>query len=96
MIQVYVKLMGKGLKSHEHDMFPFEIGTNTTVRGLIDALHSNYRERFEVYLEEIENRTLRKDAIVIVNGANMVTKDGLDTKLSKGDLVVFMIAAVGG
>jgi len=88
--------MGKGLKHHEHDSFPYTISENTTIKGLIDALHSDFGERFDVYLEDPENRLLRKDAIVIVSGANMVTKEGLDTKLSRGDLVVFMIAAVGG
>ena len=96
MIQIFVKLLARGLKSYEHDMFPFDTDENVTVSNLIDELYDEYGERFEVYFEDCENRTLRRDAIIFVNGANMVSKKGLDTNLSEGDLVVFMIAAVGG
>ncbi|MFW9768118.1 MAG: MoaD/ThiS family protein [Candidatus Thorarchaeota archaeon] len=91
-----VKLMNKGLKYDEHNMFTFEIKDNATVRDLMEDLHKEYGERFEVYLEDVEEKKLRRDAIVVVNGMNMVAKKGVKTKLSKGDLVVFMIAAVGG
>jgi molybdopterin converting factor small subunit len=88
--------MARGLKSYEHDMFPFDIEENVTVQNLIDELQVDHSERFEVYFEDSENRTLRRDAIILVNGANMVSKKGLETNLSEGDLIVFMIAAVGG
>ncbi len=88
--------MNKGLKHSEHDKFSFETGEDSTVRDLIDELHEEYGERFEVYLEDKEKRILRRDTVVIVNGMNMVARKGEKTKLSKGDLIVFMIAAVGG
>ncbi len=96
MTEVFVKLMNKGLKYDEHNKFTFEIRNDATVRDLIDDLHEEYGERFEVYLEDTDKRVLRRDAIVVVNGMNMVTKEGDQTKLSNGDLIVFMIAAVGG
>ncbi|MFW9975386.1 MAG: MoaD/ThiS family protein [Candidatus Thorarchaeota archaeon] len=96
MTEVFVKLMNKGLKHSEHDKFAFETGEDATVRDLIDELHEEYGERFEVYLEDKEKRVLRRDTVVIVNGMNMVARKGEKTKLSKGDLIVFMIAAVGG
>jgi molybdopterin converting factor small subunit len=88
--------MNKGLKYDEHNKFTFETGDEATVRDLIDELHEEYEERFEVYLEDKEKRVLRRDAIVVINGMNMVARKGIHTKLSKGDLIVFMIAAVGG
>ena len=91
-----MKLMNKGLKFEEHNKFSFETGDKSTVRDLIDELHEEYGERFEVYLEDAEKRVLRRDAIVVINGMNIVAKKGEQTKLSNGDLVVFMIAAVGG
>ncbi|MGY5863098.1 MAG: MoaD/ThiS family protein [Candidatus Thorarchaeota archaeon] len=96
MTEIYVKLMNKGIKYDEHNKFTFETKDDATVRDLIDDLHEEYGERFEVYLEDTDKRVLRRDAIVVVNGMNMVAKKGDKTKLSKGDLVVFMIAAVGG
>ncbi len=96
MTEVFVKLMSKGLQSHEHDKFEFEIEPKSTIRDLIDSLHEEFGERFEVYLADKEKRVLRRDAIVILNGSNMVSRQGEQSKLSDGDLIVFMIAAVGG
>lgn len=96
MAQVFVKLMAKGLKSQEHDQFPVETKPDATVRDLIDELYESQPERFKIYLSDPEKRNLRRDTIVIVNGMNMVARKGERTKLSEGDLVVFMIAAVGG
>ena len=97
MPEVFVKLMNKGMKYDEHNAFPFVTEDGSTLENLIDDLHEEYKERFDVYLdEEKPGRALRRDAIVIVNGMNMVARDGIETKLSKGDLIVFMIAAVGG
>ena len=96
MAQVFVKLMAKGLKSREHDKFAFETKPDATVRDLIDALYQKQPERFRIYLSDSEKRKLREDTIVIVNGMNMVARKGEKTKLSEGDLIVFMIAAVGG
>ena len=96
MTEVFVKLMNKGLKYSEHNKFALETREDATVRDLIDQLHEEYEERFEVYLEDKENRVLRRDAVVVVNGMNMVARKGEKTELSKGDLIVFMIAAVGG
>ena len=69
---------------------------NVITEELIDELHEEYGERFAVYLEDTENNVLRRDTVVIINGMNMVSKKGVKTKLSNGDLIVFMIAAVGG
>ncbi|MFW9834315.1 MAG: MoaD/ThiS family protein [Candidatus Thorarchaeota archaeon] len=96
MTEVFVKLMNKGLKYDEHNKFSFRTGESSTVEELIDELHEEYGERFAVYLEDPENNVLRRDAIVVINGMNMVSKKGVKTKLSNGDLIVFMIAAVGG
>ena len=96
MTEIFVKLMNKGLKYDEHNKFVFETDEDATVRDLIDELHEEYGERFEVYLEDTEKRVLRRDAIVVINGMNMVARKGIKTKISKGDLIVFMIAAVGG
>ena len=96
MTEVFVKLMNKGLKYDEHNKFSFETGEESTVRDLIEELHEEYGEKFEVYLEDKEKRVLRKDAVVVINGMNMVARKGEKTRLSKGDLIVFMIAAVGG
>ena len=96
MTEVFVKLMNKGLKNSEHNKFPFDTKEGSTIEDLIKELHKEYGSRFEVYLDNKEERILRRDAIVFVNGMNMVARDGINTKVSRGDLIVFMIAAVGG
>ncbi|MDH4214133.1 MAG: MoaD/ThiS family protein [Candidatus Odinarchaeota archaeon] len=93
---MFVKLMNKGLKNSEHNKFPFNTKEGSTIEELIGELHEEYGDRFEVYLDEEKDRLLRRDAIVFINGMNMVSREGIKTKVSKGDLIVFMIAAVGG
>ncbi len=96
MTEVYVKLLGKGLESRQHDKFEFKIEPESTIRNLIDDLHEEFGELFEVYLGDKEKRVLKRDTIVILNGCNMVAHKGEQSTLSDGDLIVFMIAAVGG
>jgi molybdopterin converting factor small subunit len=88
--------MNKGLKNSEHNRFSFDTKEGATIEELIGELHEEYGNRFEVYLDDTREKLLRRDAIVFINGMNMVAREGLKTKVSKGDLIVFMIAAVGG
>ncbi len=88
--------MNKGLKNSEHNKFPFDTKEGSTIEELIGELHEEYGKQFEVYFDDNQERQLRRDAIVFINGMNMVARDGIKTKVSKGDLIVFMIAAVGG
>ena len=96
MTEIFVKLMNKGVKYSEHNRFPYNTAEGATIEDLIEELHEDFGERFEVYLDDKEEMTLRRDTIIFVNGKNSVSTGGLKTKVSKGDLIVFMIAAVGG
>lgn len=96
MTEIFVKLMNKGVKYSEHNKFPYITTEGATIEDLIGNLHEDYGERFDVYLEDKEARALRRETIIFVNGKNSVSTGGLKTEISKGDLIVFMIAAVGG
>ncbi len=96
MTEIFVKLMNKGVKYSEHNKFPYSTTEGATIQDLIEELHEDFGERFDVYLENKDEKVLRRDTIIFVNGQNMVATGGLKTKVSKGDLIVFMIAAVGG
>ncbi|TFG97400.1 hypothetical protein E4H12_08710 [Candidatus Thorarchaeota archaeon] len=95
-IEVFLKLMNKGIKYSEHNKFPYNTTEGATIEDLIIELQEDYGETFDVYLDDKEERSLRRDTIIFVNGKNSVSTGGLMTKVSKGDLIVFMIAAVGG
>ncbi|MCK5265823.1 MAG: MoaD/ThiS family protein [Candidatus Thorarchaeota archaeon] len=96
MTEIFVKLMNKGIKYSEHNKFSYNTTDGATIEDLIGNLHEDYGERFDVYLEDKKTRALRRETIIFVNGKNSVATGGLKTKISKGDLIVFMIAAVGG
>lgn len=96
MTEIFIKLMNKGVTYSEHNKFPYNTTDGATIKDLIINLHEDYGERFDVYLEDKETRALRRETIIFVNGKNSVATGGLKTKISKGDLIVFMIAAVGG
>ena len=88
--------MNRGLKSHEHDKFPFTTKPSAKLKDLVEDLYVEYTDRFEVYLSDKEKLSLKRETIVLINGQNMVAHNGIETKLSNGDLIVFLIAAVGG
>jgi molybdopterin converting factor small subunit len=96
MTEIFVKLMNKGIKYSEHNKFPYDVTEGATIEDLVVDLQKDYGERFDVYLEDKEKKSLRRNTIIFVNGKNAVSTGGLKTKVSKGDLIVFMIAAVGG
>ncbi|MHA1741606.1 MAG: hypothetical protein ACTSVD_05885 [Candidatus Thorarchaeota archaeon] len=96
MAEVFVKLLNGGLKFEDYEPFPVPIDENFTLGNLVDHPHESFGGAFGVFLEHSENRTLRRNAIVMVNGSNMVSRDELDTKLSDGNPIVFVVAAVGG
>lgn len=91
-----MKLMNRGLKYHEHNKFPFTTKSPAKLKDLIEDLYEEYTDRFEVYLSDKEKLSLKRETIVLINGQNMVAHSGMDTSLSSGDLIVFLIAAVGG
>ena len=88
--------MNRGLKSHEHDKFPFTTRPSAKLIDLVKDLYEEYTERFDVYLSDKEKLSLKRETIVLINGQNMVAHSGMETGLSNGDLIVFLIAAVGG
>jgi len=96
MTEIFLKLMNKGIKYDDHNKFSYKTTEGATIADIIGELHEEFGERFDVYLEDNEKKALRRDTIIFVNGKNAVSTGGLKTKVSKGDLIVFMIAAVGG
>lgn len=90
-----MKLMAKALHASDHERFAFDAGERPTLRTLIERLHTKFGKRMEIYMDDVNRRTLKRETVVFLNGVNAVSS-GLDTPLSEGDLVVFMIAAVGG
>jgi hypothetical protein len=106
MIQVFIKLLNKGLTSSEYDKFPFQIREESSISDLIDDLTKEYSTDFEVYLEGTKGKALCNDAIILVNGRIVVagwklkmgiaSRKALDIQLLDGDTIVFMIVTGGG
>ncbi|MFW9955281.1 MAG: hypothetical protein ACFFD3_12065 [Candidatus Thorarchaeota archaeon] len=106
MIQVFIKLLNRGLKESNYNKFPFHIQEGTSLTDLIGHLMSVFGDSLDVYLDEKKNQTLSNETIIIVNGKIIITgwklKMGLDSKetmnriLNEGDTIVFMIATGGG
>ncbi|MHA1935785.1 MAG: hypothetical protein ACXACG_06205 [Candidatus Thorarchaeota archaeon] len=106
MIQIFIKLLNRGLRSSEYDKFPYQVRDKSSITHLIDGLMSTHGEEFEVYLENKRSRNLRKDVVVIVNGRiivsgwklnmRLIPESILDTEFQDGDTVAFMIVVGGG
>ncbi len=106
MIRVFIKLLNRGLKSSEHNKFPFQIREESSNSNLIDDLMKAYSKEFRVYIEDKKSKTLCNDAIILVNGKITVSgwklkmgfgqREALDNQLFDGDTIVFMIVTGGG
>jgi uncharacterized protein YidB (DUF937 family) len=106
VIQVFIKLLNRGLRESNYNKFPLHIQEGTSLTDLIDHLMSGFGESLDAYLDEKKNKTLSNETIIIVNGKVIITgwklKMGLDSKeemnriLNEGDTIVFMVATGGG
>ncbi|MFW9786104.1 MAG: hypothetical protein ACFFE2_03770 [Candidatus Thorarchaeota archaeon] len=106
MIQVFIKLLNKGLRESNYNKFQFQIQEGTSLTDLIGQLMSVFGDSMDAYLDEKKNPILSNETIIIVNGKIIITgwklKMELDSKesmkriLNEGDTIVFMVAIGGG
>ena len=71
-----------------------ELDGGATVRDLVLKLGGRVGRSESVLLGAHE--LVDSDLVVLVNGRNIRTLDGIDTVLNEGDLVTFMPVIVGG
>lgn len=106
VIQVFIKLLNKGLRESNYNKFQFQIQEGTSLTDLIGQLMSVFGDSMDAYLDEKKNPILSNETIIIVNGKIIITgwklKMELDSKesmkriLNEGDTIVFMVAIGGG
>lgn len=65
-----------------------------TLREVVKALLEQDRAKWERVLQE--DFTPSEPYEVLVNGRNMKSLEGLDTKIEEGDEIVFTVPLVGG
>jgi molybdopterin synthase sulfur carrier subunit len=68
--------------------------TSATLRDIIRALLEQDRAKWERILQDDFTPSERYE--VLVNGRNMKSLEGLDTKIEEGDEIVFTVPLVGG
>lgn len=106
VIQVFIKLLNRGLRESNYNKFPLHIQEGTSLTDLIDHLMSEFVYSLDAYLDEKKSKTLSNETIIIVNGKIIVTgwklRMGLDSKekmnrrLDEGDTIVFLVGTGGG
>lgn len=72
-----------------------EMDTPPDVRSLLDELARRYGKELEESLLDAEGR-LVKGAVILVNGRNVHSMEGLDTALGEGDGVSIFPPIGGG
>ena len=73
-----------------------EIGEGEQVRSLLDRMADRYGERFREALFHAETGQIRHYILVLVNGQNLASGQGVGTELRDGDNVVLAPAYAGG
>ncbi len=69
------------------------VGDETTVREILDLLSEKYGSAFLEYL--FEGRRLRGHIQILVDGINITTLNGLDTRMEE-DSTLAVVPPVGG
>jgi len=73
-----------------------EVGEGEQVRSLLDRMADRYGERFREALFHAETGQIRQYILVLVNGQNLASGQGVETELRDGDKVVLAPAYAGG
>lgn len=68
---------------------------NSSVDNMLQELGDLFGEDFVQHVMT-QQKTLRKNIVVMVNGVNIFAKEGFDTRLYDGDRVLFFPPVAGG
>ncbi len=66
------------------------------VKMLLNRLNQRFGENFRKFLYDPETNNLRTLIVIVVNGVNVMTREGLETKLRDNDLVFITTPIAGG
>ena len=95
-IQIKVKFLGifKGISGREQ--FPMELKESVSIREMIEELTELLPPDFKRILIDPELGDPRPNALILLNGKEIGVLDGLETKATDGDEVVFIPVSHGG
>ncbi len=95
-IQVKVKFLGifKGISGRER--FPVELKKSFSVREVVERLTELLPPEFRRTLIDPELGDPRPNALILLNGREIGVLEGLETKVTDGDEVVFIPVSHGG
>ncbi len=88
----YLSLMSDITKQQEDSV---QIEDNSTVKHVIEKLVEKYGENLEKNIYT-PSRKLSAYIIVVLNGKDIRTMEGLETKVNSGDELTFIPAIAGG
>ena len=73
-----------------------ELSLTTTIHGLLKRLSDTYGEAFKKEVFEDDQKSVRDDLIVTINGKAIHQLDGERTRLKLGDIVALLPIFAGG
>lgn len=96
MARVSVKLFGRVREVTGVNGTEISIEEGEMVKMLLTRLSQRFGETFHKFLYEPDTNSLRTLIAIIVNGVNVMTHEGLETKLRDNDLVFITTPIAGG
>lgn len=94
MTEITVRFLGQVKKAAKTNQIQIKIRKGTTVSDLLTALSENLGKQFSSLVNE--RRILQNNVTVMVNGENIVVRNGLATSIQEGDVIVILTALAGG
>lgn len=96
MAKVSVKLLGRVKEVTGANGIEISIREGDMVKMLLNRLNQRFGETFRKFLYDPETNNLRTLIVIVVNGVNVMTREGLETKLRDNDLVFITTPIAGG
>lgn len=96
MAKVSVKFFGRVKEVTGVNGTEISIEEGEMVKMLLNRLSQRFGKTFRKFLYDPKTNNLRTPITIVVNGVNVMTHKGLETKLRDSDLVFILTPVAGG
>lgn len=95
MVKVHVRFLARFKEVTKNDSAVFNIEKDSTVDDLLRHLCNQFGDSF-CSLVFRRNGSIAENIVIFVNGRNILTLDGVKTKLADGDYLILSTPVIGG
>lgn len=96
MAKVSVRFFGRVKEVTGENGTEIGIEEGEMIKALLNRLSQRFGDTFRKFLYDPNTNNLRIPITIVVNGVNVMTHEGLETKLHDNDLIFILTPVAGG